>query len=245
MDIELILTSAQSKRLIAKGVKAHPVMQRALRDGTIGICRGTTCTYVAEELLGRTVEHFSYTTGLTLPPSPTPPVTKPGTTEHDIIIRAGKVTQEGVTVIEAARDMHQGDVIIKGANALNYNAGIAGCLVEHPAGGTIGGFSGPVWGRKISLIIPVGLEKEISADILEIAALTMEAEAGPALVPLHGIIMTELEALEFLAGVDAVQIAAGGIRGAEGAVRLLASGTKDQVQHVQTLVEELAAERPF
>ncbi len=79
----------------------------------------------------------------------------------------------------------------------------------------------------------------------EIAALTVEADAGPTLVPMHGIIVSELESLALIAGVDAVQIAAGGIRGAEGAVRLIVSGAQDQVRQVNNLLEGLAAEPPF
>ena len=93
---------------------------------------------------------------------PYPEIKAPKTAIHDIIIRSGEIHMDGETVIEAAKNMNPGDVIIKGANALNYEKGIAGCLVGHPMGGTVGGFWGFLYGRKLRLVIPVGLEKEIA-----------------------------------------------------------------------------------
>lgn len=245
MKREFVLTSSQSKRLIARGVKAHPVVKRAIHNGVIGICRGTTCSYVAEEFLGRPLERFSYTTGLTLPKEPLTPVKKPDVTEHDVIIRKGEIHQDGETVIEAAQNMNPGDVIVKGANALNYNEQVVGCLVEHPKGGTVGGFWGPLYGRKLQLVIPVGLEKEIAQDIMMVSSLSMTENPGNALMPMTGIIVTEIEAVELLTGASAVQMAAGGIRGAEGAVRLLVSGEPEQVRQVETLAAELEGEEPY
>jgi len=245
MKIETVLTVSQSKRLIARGVKNHPVVKTAYHNGVIGICRGTTCSYVAEEFIGKPLEHFSYTTGLTLPPSPSPIIEALETKVHDVIIRKGEIHMDGETVIEASKNMNPGDVIIKGANALNYRNRVAGCLVGHPAGGTVGGFWGALYGKKIRLVIPVGLEKEIAADILEVSSFSMDENPGNALFPMTGIIITEIEAVEMLTGTAACQIAAGGIRGAEGSVRLLISGTAGQIDRVKTILEEIRTESPF
>lgn len=245
MKAEIVLTVAQSKRLIARGVKNHPVVKTALNNGVIGICRGTTTSYVAEEFLGRKLESFSYTTGVTTPKKPEPPIVKPDGTVHDIIIHKGEIHMDGETVIEAAANMNPGDVIIKGANALNYAQDIAGCLVGHPKGGTVGGFWGPLFGRRLQLVIPVGLEKEIAGDIITLSNMTMEDNTGNALMPMTGIIVTEIEAIEILTGADAVQIAAGGIRGAEGGVRLLVSGSAEEMADVKALIGEISEEKPY
>jgi len=245
MKIDIVLTVSQSKRLIARGVKEHPVIKTAMNNGTIGICRGTTCSYVAEEFLGHELERFIYTTGLTIPKHPVTKIEKPRTIMHDVIIRGGKVHMDGETVIEAAKNMKPGDVIIKGANALNYGKKIAGCLVGHPAGGTVGGFWGPLFGMKLKLVIPVGLEKETGSDILEVSALSMEENSGNSLMPMTGTIVTEIESLELLTGAEAVQIAGGGIRGAEGAVRLLVRGTHDEITAVRSLLSEIESEPPY
>ena len=245
MKTEIVLTVSQSKRLIARGVKNHPVVKTALNTGMIGICRGTTCSYVAAEFLGHDLEPFIYTTGLTLPEKPFPEIRKPSSVMHDIIIRHGEIHVDGETVTEAAVNMNPGDVIIKGANALNYEKRIAGCMVGHPKGGTVGGFWGPLYGRKIRLVIPVGLEKESASDILEVARLSMEENPGNALMPMTGIIITEIEAIDIVTGARAVQMAAGGIRGAEGSVRLLVSGTSEQIKEVKTVVSLIEEEAPY
>ena len=245
MKQEVILTVAQSKRLIAQGVKSHPVVKTAFHNGTIGICRGTTCTYVAEEFLDRKVGSFTYTTGLTLPKKPTPPIQKTHNSVHDVIIRKGEIHMDGEQVTEAAINMQPGDVIIKGANALNYRDKIAGCLVGHPRGGTVGGFWGPLYGMRIRLVIPVGLEKEIGFDIREVSAVSMDRNPSVSLMPMTGIIITEIEAIELLTGAQAYQIAAGGVRGAEGAVRLLVDGTDDQMKALSVIMKDIAEEEPF
>jgi hypothetical protein len=245
MKYELLLTVAQSKRLIARGILHHPVVKSAYHNGTIVICRGTTCTYVAEEFLGHPVVPFSYTLGLTLPPHPSPPVETPETKMHDIIIRQGEVHMDGETVIEAAKNLQPGDVIIKGANALNYEKRIAGTLIGHPQGGTAGGFWGSLYGKKVRLVIPVGLEKEIAHDILSISEMSMEENPGNALMPMTGIIITEIEALQILTGTEVYHMASGGIRGAEGSIRLLVIGTPDQINEVKLLTDTLRDENPF
>lgn len=245
MKIEIVLTVSQSKRLIARGVKNHPVVKTAFNTGTIGICRGTTCSYVAEEFLGYALEPFSYTTGLTTPKKPYPGIVNPKNTIHDIIIREGKIHMDGETVVEASVNMNPGDVIIKGANALNYKKHIAGCLVGHPRGGTTGGFWGPLYGKKIRLVIPVGLEKEISCDIAEASVLSMDENPGNALMPFTGVIITEIEAIHLLTGASSCQISAGGIRGAEGAVRLLVDGTSEQINDVKTVISGINQEEPY
>lgn len=245
MKIEAIFTPSQSKRLIAKGVKNHPDVKTSFNNGVIGICRGTTCTYIAEEFLGYTLEKFSYTTGLTLPHVPQPKIAPPKVAVHDVIIRAGEIHMDGETVIEASKNMSPGDIIIKGANALNYEKGVAGCLVGHPAGGTVGGFWGALYGKKVKLVIPVGLEKEIAGDILKTSALTLNENSGNSLMPMTGIIVTEIEAIRILSGAESHQIAAGGIRGAEGAVRLLISGTTEQISEVKKILSELENENLF
>lgn len=64
---QIVLTVAEGKRLIGMGVAASPWVQRALKEGTIGIARGSTNAYVAEAILGRTIDRTAFVTGATLP----------------------------------------------------------------------------------------------------------------------------------------------------------------------------------
>ena len=57
-----------------------------------------------------------------------------------------------------------------------------------------------------------------------------------------GTIITEIEALGILTGVDAYLYAAGGVAGAEGAVRLLLDGTEDEIEEAFKLVEGIQGE---
>jgi hypothetical protein len=147
----------------------------------------------------------------------------------------------GVTAIESVTEMKQGDVFIKGCNALNYQQKMAGILIGHPTGGTISTI-GTIVSRKIHLIIPVGLEKNVYEDINVLSMKTREDDefigSAPSLMPVTGIIVTEIEAFEILAGVKACQIASGGIAGAEGAVWLLIEGEKQQLEKALQIVEE-------
>jgi len=62
---------------------------------------------------------------------------------------------------------------------------------------------------------------------------------------LTGHIVTELEALKLLADVSPFQAAAGGIGGAEGSVRLVCRGTKQNVENALKLAKQIQGEPPF
>ena len=145
--------------------------------------------------------------------------------------------------------MGEGDVFLKGANAINYALEQAALLIGHPTGGTIGAASGPVIARRIKLIVPAGLEKDVPVDLTEAADLVGETDeklkGEPTLWLMQGELFTEVEALEVLAGVDSLPIAAGGIGGAEGSVRLLLLGSEEDVRKAVELVGSIQGEPPF
>ncbi|GAB4514320.1 MAG: hypothetical protein Kow0047_26120 [Anaerolineae bacterium] len=248
MLADIVLTVAQSKRLIAKGVAAHPAVQRARRKGWLIISTGTTDGYVVEEVLGQPIDRYAYVTGHVVPAgfdskSRLAPKNLP-----DVILHDGEIVSD-VNRFEAARQMGPGDVIIKGANALNYDKKVAGVCIGDPNGGTVGGTLGPIIGRRATLVIPVGLEKLVAHDILETARFLGQGEEAAnrvyPLFPITGEIVTEIEALALLTGVQARHVGSGGIFGAEGAVRLLLQGTPEQIKAALELVEQIQKEPPF
>jgi len=242
---EVVLTVAESKRLIARGVARLEIIQERLQKGMIMISSGTTNAYIVEELLGEEMDKRSYVTGRVKPRGKQLhwPKLRP-----DVVLRNGELdpSLDRFTAVEV---MEAGDIFIKGANALNYRRGVAGVLVADRRGGTIGGVIGPIIARKIRLLIPVGLEKEVAFDIEKVARRIQEPEEGvervTSLFPIRGLIFTEIEALRTLAGVEAVQVAAGGISGAEGGVWLLLQGTEEQVERALEIVESVQGELPF
>ncbi len=244
----VVLTVSESKRLIAKGVKALPSVQKALKKGIVAVAKGTTNSYLVEELLGKPVDKTAYTTGLTLPEKPSKPPQLAEEKMPDLVLKNGQPV-EGLSAVEAVREMKAGDVFVKGANALDYRRKVAGILIGHPEGGTIGATLGIIVARGVELVIPVGLEKLVYEDI---EALSRKVRAPderltdvPTLMPVTGTIVTEIEALKILCGVEATLLSAGGIAGAEGSVRLLIEGEKEAVQKALGLVRSLQGEPMF
>jgi hypothetical protein len=252
MRAEVVLTVAESKRLIAKGIAALKLVQDRMKNGMIVLTTGSTNAYIYEELVGRAIDKRAYVTGRTVPAK----AARPWKVDilPDLVLVNGQPTPE-LGRFTALERMKEGDVYIKGANALNYRQGIAGITIGHPAGGTIGGALGTIIGRKLQLLIPVSLEKEVPFDIQRLSDLAaMGTEPGLAdehigtvypLWPVHGRIFTEIEAFKTLCGVEAYPIAAGGIAGAEGGRRMLLLGEADAVRQAVTLTESIQGEPPL
>ena len=242
MKRQVVLTVAESKRLIAKGVAAIPEVQQALKDGIVVVATGTTNAYVLEELMRRKIDKRRYRSGITTPDVPEKQVTPQEEAIPDIVFRKGKVAKE-LNRFTAIEQMKKGDVYIKGANALDYVNQVAGVLIGDPKGGTVGAALGGIIGKQINLVIPVGLEKLVYEDINELHLLAAEDDyEGPKMWPITGIIVTEIEALEVLTGVYATLYAAGGIAGAEGSVRLMIEGADEDVEAALELVKSVKGE---
>ncbi|MFO7941236.1 MAG: hypothetical protein R6U92_01105 [Bacillota bacterium] len=242
-----VLTPAESKRLIAKAVVQLDPVSHALSEGIVVVSTGSTNTFVLEEILGESVPKHRYLSGMVLPEKNTPDI--PRDRRNDLIMVRGNPddTLDRFSVLE---HMEPGDVFIKGANALNYDTAVAGVLIGgHGGGGTIGATIGHIVGRRLNFIIPVGLEKCVAEDIHEIAdRLNTPDEYDPdppRMMPVTGQIITEIEALRLLAGVEVYHMASGGIGGAEGAVWLLAEGSPEDVRRARSVVEAVQGEPPF
>jgi hypothetical protein len=247
MLCEIVLTVSESKRLIAKGVAALPAVRKALANGTVAITPGSTNAYVVEEVTGTRIEKRKFVTGATLPAG----TSRDGLLSRelpDVVLRNGRPV-DGLSATDAVKEMGPGDVFIKGANALHYESGRVGVLIGHPTGGTVGAAIGSIVARRITWIVPIGLEKCVAEPIEDVYAfMTSDRESdGPvaSLWPAEAQVVTEIEALETLTGVEAMQSAAGGLAGAEGAVRLVARGTPDQIKAVRSLIASIHGEAPL
>lgn len=248
------ITPAAGKKLIAKALVSHPSIKDALKTKTVVIVAGTTNGYVAEEILSEIgqIEGFSrkrFFRGVVLPPGR--PLTKSGRIKDesefpgDVIIING-IWQEGLTIFDVVDDLREGDIILKGANALDLSHRLAGILIGDPTGGTIGAGLQAVIGRRVRLILPIGLEKRMSMDLNK-AALKLNAPGlhGPRLLPVPGETFTEIEAIKLLSGAEAELIGGGGVSGAEGSVWLTVSGGEEQVESAEKLLKSVSAEPPF
>ena len=242
MKRQVILTVSESKRLIAKAVAALPEVQKAMKEGTVVVATGTTNGYVLEELWDRKIDKRGYRSGLTLPDNPERrPDPKPEKIP-DVVFVNGKVEPK-YDRVNAVKDMKKGDVYIKGANVLDYVGGMAGILIGGIDGSTIGNTIGHIIGKQIKLVIPVGLEKLSFEDINDLHKLAAEEDyEGPRMWPVTGTIITEIEAMGILSGVDAYLYSCGGIAGAEGSVRLLIEGADEDVNNALELVKSIKGE---
>ncbi len=238
------MTVSEGKRLIGKGVAALPCVQRAMAEGVIVVTRSTTSGYVLEELLGHEVDRASFVTGKTVPAG-YPERAKLLTGDlGSAVLRKGEWI-EGMELDEAMEGMSAGDVIVKSPNALDYDQGMVGYLIGAATGGTVGQTLGSVHGRNWHFVAPVGLEKQVAGDLLgasiELSA-AGERRKGPGLWVTPAEIVTELDALALLTGVDAFQIAAGGTLGAEGAAWISVCGEEDEVTAAMILVDSVRGE---
>jgi hypothetical protein len=240
-----VLTVAESKRLIAKAVAQMPIVKNALANGMVIIIKGTTNAYVAEEITGKKIEHAEFVTGRIAGKGPQ--LLPKGKTVPPIVLEKGKVVD--ISLPDAAKKLKAGDVVMKGANALDYKNKIAAVDIVDPSGGTTGITMPFIVARKAHLVIPVGLEKLVAGDIADLTLKMREPMESLNMIPsmwlLTGEIVTELEAVKILTGATAFQSSAGGISGAEGGVWLVFRGTREQVTNALKLVQSIKGEPPY
>lgn len=242
---QFCITTAMGKRLIGKGIAQLPPIHAVLEKGTLAIIAGTTNGYVAEEVLGMLNQTEGFTRmgfrrGLTAAPgNKAPNVDFPG----DVIIVDG-TWQRGKTIYDIVEDLKAGDVVLKGANAFDPY-GHAAVQIGHPQGGTIHATLSAVYGRRVQILVPVGVEKRVFEDVIELAAYVNAPDAsGTRLYPIPGQIFSELDAIEVLTGAEARLIAAGGIYGAEGAAWVGVSGSQEEEVAAADLIRSVRNEPP-
>lgn len=250
MLAEVVLTPSESKRLIGKAVASMEVVKEALKSGLIIIIKGTTNSYVAEEILEKPIEKERYGRGVVVPGSLS--YVPDEESIPDVIIEKGKVRKD-LSLEEAVRILKTGDVLMKGANALDPDGVTGVFLARAPItdGGTIGRSIGTVVGRGVNFIIPVSLEKLIPVPVREVVTQLNDKEVNLAMgltvnvMPTMGKVVTEIEAFKILTGVEAVNIGAGGVGGAEGTRVFLIKGDEEAVKKAFNLVQSIKGEPPF
>jgi len=245
MKAAFSLIPAESRRLIAKGVAAMDEVQAAMKKAYVIINGGTTNGYVAQELAGRSdLEPQKFTAGtsshrllcVTDADKRTP---------FPIILYKGKKSSK--TLPEALKDFHLETVVIKGANAVD-SKGNAAVIAAGFDGGTMGATLGTVVSQGLKYIVPVGLEKMVPS-VEEATAwtgaktfdYTLGADFGMFRLP-NALVVTEIEALKILAGVEARCVAAGGIGESAGSVVMVVRGEEAKVRKAVSIVESIKGE---
>jgi tRNA-binding EMAP/Myf-like protein len=248
-----VLTPAESKRLIGKAVSQMEAVKRAEDHDWMLISHGSTNVYVAEEILGK--KEFAklairdrYLSGIisrgtlcTTLGDEKPPL---------LMLNRGVLVAPAPTMAEMLLQFGRDSVFIKGANAIDRD-GNAGVFAGHPEGGGIGWSIGTLLARGIHIITPVGLEKMIPF-VHEAVTLcgqqTLDYCQGMrvGMIPLAGAtVVTEIEALRILTGVESSHVASGGCSGSEGAITLIAEGETEVVEKSIQLIESIKGEPPL
>jgi len=237
-----VLTPVASKRLIAKGVKAHPIVERALDEGTVIVTLGTTNAFVAAEISASSVDHGAFAAGVI---DDRWNVNARIGEESDFVIRGGeRITLKTDALLEA---LGEGDVIVKGGNALDP-FGTVGVLMAAANGGTIGRYIPTALARGVDIVAPISIAKSVHASIADLSrhlgSRRMPLGDGLAcgLFPLTGHVVTEIEALELLFDVEAEHVASGGVGAGAGSVSLVLEGDEADVRAAYELIQDCKAE---
>lgn len=246
MKAAFTLTPAESKRLIAKAVAQMPEVKAALEKAYVILSGGTTNAYVAEELIGRDTEPRRFTAGIST--TGVLCVTNAADrTPFPIILHKGEAVQK--TIRQALDDFHLETVVIKGGNAVDPEGNV-GVITAGFDGGTVAATIGTITSQGLKYIVPIGLEKMV-ASVRDSARYTgaktldysMGADFGMFLLP-DAIVVTEIEALKILFGLETKHVASGGIGGSEGAVTLIAWGDDANMKKAIDLLESIKGEKP-
>jgi hypothetical protein len=245
MKAAFTLIPSESRRLIAKAVAAMKEVKEAGEHGYTIICGGTTNGYVAQEILGVTdISPEKFTVGTNSnrllcvtdadKRSPCP-----------IILFKGKRSSKSVP--EALSDFHKQTVIIKGANAIDPSGKVA-VISSGFDGGMMGATLGTSVSQGLKYIVPVGLEKlvpSVDDSCSWTGAKTIDysigAEFGMFLIP-NALVVTEIDALRILAGVNSRHVASGGIGESAGSVVIIVEGSEDNVKEAISIVEGIKGE---
>lgn len=238
------LNPAESKRLIAKAVAVLPEVKAALEKGTLIIGWGTTNAFVAEAILGRTIDHKTdFASGVICDGELK--VNHRDTKMMPFVLKDGALSE--VHQKATLSEFKPGDVFIKGANAVDTK-GDVGILIGAQYGGSVhDAWLGTVL-RGGHFICPVGLEKlvpSINEAADKCGFFRFKYSTG---VPVSFVtfsiakVVTEIQAIRVLTGARATHVASGGIGGSEGAVTLVLEGEAPVLEQAFDLVKSVKGE---
>jgi hypothetical protein len=255
MLAQIVLTPAESKKLISKAVAKLEVVRQAALEGMVALHPSSSTYFIVEEITGVKPKTNYWVCGVVTPRgmcvemamvlgagyTPREITSDPGDLRACWIIKNGKLEGEE-KLSELLKRMTPMDVYIKGVNALDPQGNV-GVLVGHQ--GSMGYILSAWRKTKFNLIYPVGLEKFIPTPIPQATGEAKPSKYGYAMGMPTGLFpcpggktVNELDAIEILSGAKAIPIAAGGLGGAEGAIIMVIKGNDDQVKKAIEYVEQ-------
>lgn len=243
---QIFLSPSAGKKLIGLALAQDPAVIEAMEKHTLLIVAGTTNAYVAEALLARIgdtdFEKYRFFRGIIRREGIPEEL---GKLEGDVIIQKGQRIR-GKSIHDIADQMKAGDLILKGANAVHLASGQAAVLAGNPTSGTMGPIYRAAVGRRVRVIVPVGVEKRVEKPIHELCQMVNSADAtGLRLAPSAGMAYTELDAIRAMTGTQPELIAAGGVCGCEGGAFFQCSGDAEQLEKLEEMLHQVSGTPRF
>jgi len=220
------LTVNAGKWVIAKAISELECISNAKEKDKIILFGGTTVSALTEILTGEPIR----ISGRITPRGTVTAYEKKNEVPHTLVINDGKYYDiEDPKTEPLLTKLSKSDVIVTGANGYDIFGNAFLMAGAYGLGERINLFT-TMYTEGPRIIIAAGIEKLIpgsATDAIGCAGRhsskwSMGASVG--LVPLIGDIITEIEAIKILFGIDAVVIGRGGINGAEGSTTMVASG---------------------
>ncbi len=255
MLAQIVLTPAESKKLIAKAVARLKFVRQAANKGIVALHPSSSTYFIVEELTGSKPKTNYWVCGVVTPRGMCVEMAMAlgiGLTPHEESTDPGDL--QGTWVIEKRKQgaeeklssllyrMTPSDVYVKGVNALDREGNVG---VLFGLEGSMGYIQAARKKRNFTIIYPAGIEKLIPLPVKEAAkeARFTRYESGMGMpVGLYpcpaGLTINEVRAIEILSGASAIPIASGGLGGAEGAVTLVLKGESDKVKKALDFVEQ-------
>lgn len=261
MVAEFIFTPTESKYLIAKAVAAMPEVQKALSDGIIALHPSTSTYFLLKELTGEYPDTDKvWVTGMIAPKAQcveahtqvkkaekatglNKALADAGSYPHTYVIVKGQRTY-GWVLNDLTEKMGEGDIYVKGVNAIDSTGRVAVQIGSVDENGTIGRMVAASKRNGFTILGLAGLEKYVSGSLLDAAryvnrGIDYSMGVKAKLYPFTAQAVTEIQALKQFADVEAIQFSAGGVAGAEGAVSIVVSGDPLEVNKAIAVAESV------
>ena len=177
---QIVLTTAESKKLITQAVSGLEPVQRALREGMVVIHPSSSTYFLVEHMTGKKPEGI-WLVGMITPRGACvegmtqkafeedryQELAKPENFPFSWVFRKGRF-EKGLRLADILNEMGEKDVYIKGVNAIDAH-GHVGVLLASLAGGTIGKALAMQREKNFRIIYIGSLEKFIPSSIKEVA----------------------------------------------------------------------------
>jgi hypothetical protein len=226
------------------------VVEKAKREGIIGFTVCSSAGFLAEEVLGESLDLSRYYCGF---------VHENGMCAmhgdekiQELILVKGEpvwLDWPSENISQYLEEMGPEDIIIKSGNVLGVD-GKAAALMACPDGGEFGKCLPYIYASGIELIVPMTINKSLHVDIDALSRMVGVKKITPkwsygltvGLMPLPGNVVTEIDAFKMLADVDALPLSSGAFGSGEGVVSFILEGNKANVKKAWELVSQIKGE---